>query len=105
MALALGLLADREAVRLLSELVRNGRTEYVRGSAAAALGRLATPDTAESLRETLADKHQPATTRAFVAVALGLVMDPHIIPFLARLGEHFNHRMSTEAVSEVLTFL
>ena len=104
-ALALGLLADREAVALLTDLVRDGRTEYVRGSAASALGRLATPAAAEALREVLDNERNPATTRAFVAVALGLVMDPHPVPLLARLGEHFNHRMATESVAEVLTFL
>jgi HEAT repeat protein len=104
-ALALGLLGDREAERILTRLVLTAKTEFVRGSAAVALGRLASHTTAEVLRATLADESVPDTTRAFVAVALGLVVDRHEVPLLSRLGEHFNYRMSVEAVSEVLTFL
>jgi len=104
-AIALGLLGDREAVTVLDRLVRNGRTEYVRGSAALALGRLATPETAESLRAYLADRGNPGTTRAFVAVALGLVLDRAEVPKLSRIGDHLNHRMATAALIEVLTLL
>jgi HEAT repeat protein len=104
-AIALGLLGDREAADILETLVRSGRTEYVRGSAALALGRLATPQKASALREYLADDGNPATTRAFVAVALGLVLDRADVPMLSRVGEHFNHRMATEAEIEVLTLL
>jgi HEAT repeat protein len=104
-ALALALLGDREAVAILIRLVTTAKTEFVRGSAAVALGRLATPEAAKALREILEDERAPDTTRAFVAVALGLVMDRHDVPLLSRLGEHFNYRMAVEAVSEVLTFL
>lgn len=104
-ALALGLLADSEAVEILTKLVREGTTEYVRGSAATALGRLASPEAAEALREILVDQDAPDTTRAFVAVALGLVLDRHPVPILSRLGDHLNQRMATAAVAEVLTLL
>ncbi len=104
-ALALGLLGDREATRILIDLVKNGKTEFVRGSAAAAVGRLADSATALTLMRILLDRENPDTTRAFVAVALGLAMDSHEVPLLSRIGEHFNHRMVLAAVAEILTFL
>jgi HEAT repeat protein len=104
-ALALGLLGDREAAAILISLVKNGRSEYVRGSAAMAIGRLADPTIARQLVEVLSDKSSPATTRAFVAVALGFSLDRHDVPLLSRIGEHLNHRMVVAAVAEVLTFL
>jgi len=104
-ALALSLLGDRKAAKILTEIVKEGSTEYVRGSAAVALGRLATPRTAEELRDYLADEDNPDTTRAFVAVALGLVMDRRPFPVLTRVWEHYNHRMAVAAMAEVLTLL
>lgn len=104
-AIALGLLGDRKAVDILTQLVREGSSEYVRGSAATALGRLADPKAAEALREILEDEKAPSTTRAFVAVALGLVLDRSPVPVLSRIGDHLNQRMATEAVAEVLTLL
>jgi HEAT repeat protein len=92
-------------VDILTKVVREGTTEYVRGSAATALGRLASPKAAEALRELLEDEKAPDTTRAFVAVALGLVLDRQPVPILSRIGDHLNQRMTTEAVAEVLTFL
>lgn len=104
-ALALGLLGDRQAASILVEILKTASSEFTRGSAAVALGRLADYDTALALRDILADRTLPDTTRAFTAVALGLVMDQHDVPLLSRLGEHFNHRMLSSALAEVLTFL
>jgi len=104
-ALALGLLGDREATAVLIDLVKNGRTEYVRGSAATAVGRLVSTAAALELVEVLKDPRNPNTTRAFVAVALGLALDRHEVPLLSRVGEHFNYRMVVASVAELLTFL
>ena len=87
------------------KIVKTGSSEYVRGSAAVALGRIASFETANTLRKELESKRNPATTRAFIAVALGLVMDRHERPLITRVGEHLNHRMSVEVIREILTFL
>jgi HEAT repeat protein len=104
-ALALALLGDRGAADALLEVVKKGSTEYARGSAAAALGRLATEEQAIGLAEVLADRRTSDTTRAFVAVALGMVLERTTEPLLTRIGEHLNHRMVLPSISEVLTFL
>ncbi len=104
-ALALGLLGDREATAVLIDLVRSGRTEYVRGSAATAVGRLVSTTSALQLVEVLRDSGNSNTTRAFVAVALGLALDRHEVPLLSRVGEHYNYRMVVASVTELLTFL
>jgi HEAT repeat protein len=104
-ALALGLIGDRQAVKILLDLVENGSSDYVRGSAAVALGRLADPETAMALCRLVADPKRTDATRAFAAVALGLVVDRGDTPILSRIGDHLNYSMATEAIVEVLTFL
>jgi HEAT repeat protein len=104
-ALALGLLGDGGAVRILLDLVANGSSDYVRGSAAVAVGRLADYETAEALRKLVEDRKRTDATRAFAAVALGLVLDRHEVPILSRVGDHLNYSMVGEAIREILTLL
>jgi HEAT repeat protein len=104
-ALALALLGDRTAADALLEVVKKGTTEYARGGAAAALGRLATEAQALTLTEVLADRQTSDTTRAFVAVALGLVLERTSEPLLTRIGVALNHRMVLPSIAEVLSFL
>ncbi len=104
-ALALALLGDHSSVDPLLAVLKGDASEFVRGSVATALGRLATAEQAVALADFLADRRHPDTTRAFVAVALGMVLERHPVPLLTRIGEHLNHRMAVPSLTEVLTFL
>jgi HEAT repeat protein len=101
-ALGIGLMGDPESVRLLTRIMRTGSTEYDRGSAALALGCVATVRTAGPLVETLRDTSAADTTRALAAASLGLVLESGQVPVLTRLGDRLNPHIAVATLTRAL---
>ncbi|MCB9831177.1 MAG: HEAT repeat domain-containing protein [Planctomycetes bacterium] len=106
-SIALGLMGDKEAVAVLQkEIEASENSLAVHGAVTQGLGfigdRSAVPTLIKFLRER--DKYQDST-RAFAAVALGLLGDKDDIPIISKISEHNNYLIRTDAIGEVLTIL
>jgi HEAT repeat protein len=101
-ALSLGLLGDLAAAKALEELLRRGG-EYVRVSAAKALGDMGGPDAARVLTAMLLDPEASGLVRGQAAVGLGLLLDPRHPGALAALSSGLDYFAATPGVLEVLT--
>jgi len=103
-AIALGLMGDRSASRLLVERIRNARTEFVKGSAARALGHLGDTAAVGTLIEIAADREgAPYLARAHAVVALGVLAERTDLPVLHVLGRDLNYRALPDALAEALS--
>lgn len=106
-SIALGLMGDKEAVTVLQkEIEASENSIAVHGAVTQGLGfigdRSAVPTLIKFLKER--DKYQDST-RAFAAVALGLLGDKDDIPIISKISEHNNYLIRTDAIGEVLTIL
>jgi HEAT repeat protein len=101
-ALALGLLGDAGAAGVLADAIRHGG-EYVRVSAAAALGKLGGPRAALPLVDLLADREASGLARGQAAVGLGLLLDPRPVGGLAAISSGLDYLAATPGILEVLT--
>lgn len=106
-AIALGLLGDREAVGILQKVMEESASSIaLNGAATQALGFIGDTRAVEPLSHLLEDrKTSQDATRAFAAVALGLLGDKDEISLLSRIAENDNYLLATEAMAEVLTIL
>jgi len=102
-AMALGMLRDREAVGILTEMVRNEDVAYVQGSAALALGRIGGPEAADELVDLARDTDGPRMARAMGVVGLGLLLDRQEGAQLAEIGSDLSWYLFTPTVLEILT--
>lgn len=107
-AIALGLLGDPEALNVLQKVIEDSNDSIaVHGSATQALGWIGDNRAVKVLtRFVINEKNQyQDATRAFAAVALGLLGDKDDVPILSRIAEHNNYLSQTEAMAELLTIL
>lgn len=102
-ALALGLLGDRDALAILENLVRHGGSTYVQGSAAVAIGRIGGRESVDALIALLNDELEPDLGRAMAAVGLGLVLDRSEGKRMARIAGDLSWWLFTPTVLEVLS--
>jgi HEAT repeat protein len=106
-SIALGLLGDKDAIKVLeAEMAESSNSQAVHGAVTQGLGFIgdstAVPRLVQMVQET--EKYQDAT-RAFAAVALGLLADKDELPFLSLIAQDNNYRSQTAALAEVLTIL
>ncbi|MEZ6016050.1 MAG: HEAT repeat domain-containing protein [Planctomycetota bacterium] len=80
-AVTLGLVGDREAQAALIDLLEKARSSASRGALASALGHVGDQRAVAPLMALLDDASQPSATRAFAAVALGVVCDHDPLPW------------------------
>lgn len=104
-ALGLGLMGDTEAVHLLVETVKKSRTLCVTSAAVKALGLIGDRNAIAPLRELLQDKKQAPLSRAFAAVALGIISEKTDLPWNSEVSQNFNYRAKVPSIAEVLDIL
>ncbi|MEE9392208.1 MAG: HEAT repeat domain-containing protein [Planctomycetota bacterium] len=106
-AIALGLLGDRGAMKFLSEeIAKSSNTQPVLGAVTRGLGFIGDASAVPLLTKMVKDsKKFKDNTRAFSAVALGLLGDKDPLPFTASISENNNYIQRTDAIREVLTIL
>lgn len=98
---ALGYYQDGADVPRLRSALANAETLSRIGALAASLAGAANEQTIEDLLLGLADSRQPGLTRAFCAVALGLIGDQSDRPWNAELVEAMNYRIVCGALYEI----
>ncbi|MEZ6194903.1 MAG: HEAT repeat domain-containing protein [Planctomycetota bacterium] len=106
-AIALGLLGDREAMNFLQkEMERSTNSQAVLGAVTQGLGFIGDVSAVKRLGEMATDRKEfKDNTRAFSAVALGLLGDKDNLPALFAIAENNNYLARTDAIGEVLTIL
>jgi len=102
-AIALARIGDPAAVDALFKLLREGKSQFARGSAAMALSFGLHPIQAKPLVEVLANEGEPDAIRTLAALALGRIAEDRPLPSLARLGERLNTVQKLDAISEALS--
>lgn len=106
-SISLGLLGDAGAVKILeAEIAESSNSQAVHGAVTQGLGFIGDSSAVPTLRDMVTNttKFQDAT-RAFAAVALGLLADKDEIPLLSKISENNNYHTRTDALGEVLTIL
>ena len=106
-SIALGLLGDKDAVSVLEkEIARSENSQAVHGAVTQGLGFIGDVSAVPTLTEMVKDRKKfKDATRAFAAVALGLLGDKDNIPILSKIAENNNYLQRTEALAELLTIL
>ncbi|MEE9392210.1 MAG: HEAT repeat domain-containing protein [Planctomycetota bacterium] len=106
-AIALGLLGDRGAMSFLSEQIADSaNSQAVLGAVTRGLGFIGDASAVPLLTEMVRDaKKYKDNTRAFSAVALGLLGDKDPLPFTTAIAENNNYIQRTDAIRELLTIL
>jgi HEAT repeat protein len=104
-ATGLGLMGDTQAVHVLIETLQNAQTLGVSSAVAKALGLIGDQDAIAPLKGIAADTKVQVITRAFAAVALGIVSEKTDLPWNARISADNNYRARVPAIDEVLDIL
>lgn len=91
LAIGLTLLADREAARQLLDMLESASSQAAQASIAQALGRIGDRTTIEPLVALLRDEEMTGRSRAFAAVALGIVADLDELPWDTELSVMVNY--------------
>ncbi len=106
-AIALGLLGDKGALKVLEEEMSNSaRSKAVHGAVTQGLGFIGDVSAVPILVKFVRDRQEyQNVTRAFAAVALGLLGDKDNIPVLSKISMYNNYLQRTDALKEVLTIL
>lgn len=103
-AMALGLLSDKSVVPTLTDLLKNpeNQTLAVQAAIAMALGFVGDRRSVAPLVAALRDegKQLAAVSRAFSAVALGIVGDKEDLPWNAKFGENVNYLAAVETLTD-----
>ncbi len=105
-AIALGLMGDRNVIAILADVLKKADVDDVRGSAALALGQIGDVTAIAPLSSLIAEK--PGATersRAFAAVALGIIGEDQPLPVLSRVTRDNNYRAQVPAIKTVLDLL
>jgi HEAT repeat protein len=104
-ATGLGLMGDTQATHVLIETLQNAQTLGVSSAVAKALGLIGDQDAIAPLKGIAADSKVQVITRAFAAVALGIVSEEADLPWNARISADNNYRARVPAIDEVLDIL
>ncbi len=106
-AVALGLLGDKGALKVLQDEMENStRSKAVHGAVTQGLGFIGDVSAVSSLVKFVRDVDEyQDVTRAFAAVALGLLGDKDNIPVLSKISENNNYLQRTDALGELLSIL
>ncbi len=106
-AIALGLMGDKGAVDYLKkEIQDSANSQAVQGAVVQGLGFIGDVSAVDTLVEMVKERSKyKDVTRAFAAVALGLLGDKDSISVIYRIPENSNYIIRTDAIGEVLTIL
>ncbi len=104
-AAALGMLADGEAVPLLTEELANARSQSTKGQVVVALAKLGDERAIQPLIDSLKSEKEQELTRALACAGLGIVGDINWVPALSTISKNINWRASGDAFNEVLSIL
>lgn len=104
-ATGLGLMADRQAVSVLIDTLQSAQTLGVSSAAAKALGLIGDREALAPLTVLARDDDASELTRAFAAVALGIVGEKSDLPWNAAISEDNNYRARVQSMEEVLDIL
>jgi HEAT repeat protein len=103
--LALAMLGDEEAARILIARIETENSEYSRGAAALALGYLVPPERAGVLVTILSDGKNSDATRTLAAIAIGRVVEKSKVPILSLFSDHLDPALPEGAVKEALRIM
>jgi HEAT repeat protein len=102
---ALGFLGDERVKALLVKEMNDATSSFARCAAAACLGVLRRADAVPDLVAVVENPRADGIVRSIAIVALGQIVDPCLVPKLARLPAGGEVSLSTKALSEALTIL
>ncbi len=104
-ATSLGLMSDEDAIQVLISSLETATTLGVSSAVAKALGLIGDQSAIGSLLEIAKDGRKNDITRAFAAVAVGIVAERSDLPFNAMISEDNNYRARIPAIDEILDIL
>ena len=104
-ATALGLMGDTEAVPMLTDVLETGQTHNVTLSAAKALGQIGDRRAIPSLRKILENRNASGFSRAFAAVALGVICEKTPLPWNSEIKKDCNYYAAVAALAEATDIL
>ena len=98
-SIALGLLGDKEISLKLIGRMEQKNTLAVFGSLSQALGFIGDRRSLPALVELLGNKQLQPLSRAFSAVALGLIGDKEWLPWNSKIAVNINYRANVETLT------
>ena len=104
-ATGLGLMGDEQAISVLIDTLEGAQTLGVSSAVAKSLGLIGDRNAIAPLNNLALDSNRTDLTRAFAAVALGIVGEKTDLPFNAIISEDNNYRARVPAIDEVLDIL
>jgi len=104
-ATALSLLGDSTAVPVLVSALKDTGSLSVQSALAKAVGLIGDRSAVEPLLELASDNKQPALSRAFACVAIGLLAERTSLPFNEPLKANGNYLVSVDSIQELLVIL
>lgn len=104
-ATALGLLGDSTAVPILVSALKDTSSLSVQSALAKAVGLIGDRSAVEPLLELAGNDKQPALSRAFACVAIGLLAERTSLPFNEPLKADGNYLVSVDSIQELLVIL
>lgn len=99
-SIALGLLGDKNAVTLLSDLLRTAKGLATQASVSSALGIIGDRRSIEPLVALLRNPELTPRARGFAAAALGIVADRAPLPWNSSISRDLNYRASTSTLTD-----
>ena len=105
LAVALGLMGDREVSRRLVDELEEAKTLWVISSTANALGRVGDRGAVAPLDEIMKNERRTGLSRAFAAVAVGLIAEKTAWPWNTRLSVGANYMASFPVQAQILDIL
>ena len=94
-AIALGLLADKELVPDLIDMLKEAKGLATQAAISTALGAIGDSRSIDPLVEMLGNSQITDTARGFAAVALGIVCDKESLPWNSKISTDINYRANT----------
>jgi len=104
-ALGLGLMRDAKGIEILVGILRSSRGRLVQGSAALALGHIGDRRAVVPLIGLLENRRAPAQSRAFAAVALGILAEGRPVSLLAEFAANNNYLVPVASIQEAFDIL
>lgn len=104
-ATALGLLQDKDGVKLLLDELKRAKSQNVKGQVVLALAKIGDARAVDPLVALLKSTKEQDLTRALACAGLGVIGDLEWLPSLSRISLDVNYRASTDAINEVLSLI